>query len=372
MTNRISIPKENLTWAITRAGYSIDEFLKKNPSVSLWLDGSRKPTINQVEKFAHQVSVPFGYLFLKNHPEEKMPIAFFRTRNHTHHFNLNVYDTIMMLQRRQDWVSELKEEDGCDKLQFVGKFTPNSAIDKVVDYMRGLLQYSVDWAFDKKNQQEAVRDLTRVLENVGCFVSFLTQVGNQSTRKIRVSDCRGFALCDDYAPFIFINNSDSSTAQMFTLIHEFAHILLGQSVGDGGIDTEDNDTEKFCDRVAGHFLVDSGELRIQWKKMNNSFVRVAKKFRVSPLVIAYRAKEIQLITEVEYRKFYVSYTSHPVNSVERGNGGNMYRTAIKRIGYSFLVYVRNAVKSNRLLYSDAYALTGISGNTFETLITKKL
>lgn len=150
MTNRISIPKENLTWAITRAGYSIDEFLKKNPSVSLWLDGSRKPTINQVEKFAHQVSVPFGYLFLKNHPEEKMPIAFFRTRNHTHHFNLNVYDTIMMLQRRQDWVSELKEEDGCDKLQFVGKFTPNSAIAEVVDYMRGLLQYSVDWAFDKK------------------------------------------------------------------------------------------------------------------------------------------------------------------------------------------------------------------------------
>lgn len=372
MTNRIAINKDNLTWAITRAGLPIDEFLKKNPSVSAWIDGSKQPTIKQLEKFAHKVSVPFGYLFLKNHPQENMPIAFFRTKNHTHHFNLNVYDTITMLQRRQDWVSEQKEEDGCDKLDFIGKFTTKSPIDDVVEYIRELLHYAPDWAFDKKDQAEAVKELTKAFENIGCFVSFLTQVGNQNTRKINVSDCRGFALCDDYAPFIFVNNSDSSMAQMFTLIHEFTHLLLGQSVGDGGEETEDNETEKFCDRVAGHFLVDSDALRIQWRDLNKSFSRVAKKFRVSPLVIAYRAKEMLLIKDAEYRNFYVSYTNHPVIPIDRGSGGNVYRTAIKRIGYSFLIYVRNAVKSNRLLYSDAYALTGFSGNTFETLITQKL
>lgn len=372
MTNRIAIDKDNLTWAITRAGYTVDEFLEKNPSVSAWIEGSKLPTLKQLEKFAHQVSVPFGYLFLKNHPKENMPIAFFRTKNHAHHFNLNVYDTILMLQRRQDWVSEEKEEDGCDKLSFIGKFTTRSFVDEVVQYIRTLIHYTPDWAFDKSNQAQAVKDLTSALEDIGCFVSFLTQVGNQSTRKINVSDCRGFALCDDYAPFIFINNSDSFTAQMFTLIHEFTHLLLGQSVGDGGEDAEDNETEKFCDRVAGHLLVDSDALRIQWEELNKSYTRIAKKFRVSPLVIAYRAKEIQLITDAEYRNFYISYTSLPVIPVDRGSGGNMYRTAIKRIGYSFLIYVRNAVKSNRLLYSDAYALTGFSGNTFETLITKKL
>lgn len=372
MTDRININKENLTWAIKRAGFSIDEFTEKNPSVKAWIDGTKEPTIRQLEKFAHQVSVPFGYLFLNSLPQETMPIAFFRTKKHVHHFNLNVYDIIMMLQRRQDWVSEQKKEEGVDKLEFIGKFAVKSKLEDVVGYIRTFLDYAADWAFDKRDQATAVRDLTKALEDIGCFISFLTQVGNQSTRKIKVSDCRGFVLADEYAPFIFVNNSDSPTAQMFTLIHEFTHLLLGQSVGDGGELGEENETERFCDRVAGHVLVDSEALREQWVELKGNYTRLGKKFRVSPLVIAYRAKELQLISSEQYGAFYQSYTSHPIVPVVRGGGGNVYSTAIKRIGYSFLIYVRNAVKSNRLLYSDAYSLTGYKGNTFETLITQRI
>lgn len=142
--------------------------------------------------------------------------------------------------------------------------------------------------------------------------------------------------------------------------------------GHKALETEDNETEKFCDRVAGHVLVDSDALKKQWTEPKGNYTRLGKKFRVSPLVIAYRAKELQLITSEQYGAFYQSYTKYPVVPVERGGGGNVYSTAIKRIGYSFLIYVRNAVKSNRLLYSDAYSLTGYRGDTFETLITQKI
>ena len=372
MTERININKDNLIWAITRAGFDLDKFLEKNLSVGAWINGSKQPTIKQLEKFAHEVSVPFGYLFLQKHPKEEIPIMFFRTKRKHHSFNLNIYDTILTLQRRQDWVSEQKKEDGCDQLDFIGKFTTDSSLKKVVDYVRGLLNYSPDWAFDKKNQEEAVRKLTQAMENAGCFVSFLTQVGNQYTRKISVEDCRGFALCDAYAPFIFINNSDSVTAQVFTLFHEFSHLLLGQSAGDGNVDSADNEAEKFCDAVAGNMLVDGELLQNQWSFYPENYVKLGSKFRVSPLVIAYRALDNALITKNEYWAYFNSYTNRPVPEKQRDPGGDSYRTAVKRLGYSFLTYIRNAVKSNRLLYNDAYALTGYHGNMFETLITQKI
>lgn len=371
MTNRISINKDNLAWAIARAGFKIDEFLSKNPSVADWVNGVKQPTIKQLEDFAHKVSVPFGYLFLKEPPKEEMPITFFRTKQNRHVFNLNVYDTVLTLQRRQDWVSEQKNEDGADKLDFVGKFNIDSPIREVVQYIRSLLNYTAGWAFDKQTQGAAVKSLTTALEDAGCFVSFLTQVGNQSQRKITVADCRGFALCDEYAPFIFINNSDSDTAQMFTLIHEFTHILLGQSVGDGGEDVEENAAEKFCDSIAGHLLVDGELLQEIWTELNGDYRKIARKFKVSPLVIAYRAKETGLINNSQYGAFYNVYTSNPIPP-KKGKGGDAYNNAIKRVGYSFLIYVRNAVKSNRLLYSDAYDLTGYRGNMFEKLITQKI
>lgn len=54
----------------------------------------------------------------------------------------------------------------------------------------------------------------------------------------------------------------------------------------------------------------------------------------------------------------------------RSRNNMVYKTAIKRLGYSFLTYVRNAVKSNRLLYGDAHALTGCHSDMFETLMYK--
>ncbi|MDF1574029.1 MAG: ImmA/IrrE family metallo-endopeptidase [Bacteroidales bacterium] len=36
-------------------------------------------------------------------------------------------------------------------------------------------------------------------------------------------------MSNDYAPFIFINSKDWGAAQLFTLVHELAHIWIAQS-----------------------------------------------------------------------------------------------------------------------------------------------
>jgi len=72
-----------------------------------------------------------------------------------------------------------------------------------------------------------------------------------------------------------------------------------------------------------------------------------------------RMIENTLITENEYWTHFNTYVSLPI-PIKKQYVVGIYKTAIKRLGYSFLTYVRNAVKSNRLLYGDAYAYDWMS------------
>lgn len=73
---------------------------------------------------------------------------------------------------------------------------------------------------------------------------------------------RGFALADARVPFIVINDQDARTARSFTLVHELAHIYLGESGVGGAPDqvAENSPTakvEQFCNEVAGYVLLPS-------------------------------------------------------------------------------------------------------------------
>jgi hypothetical protein len=60
-----------------------------------------------LESFAKKVHLPFGYLFLKEPPEEKIPFPFFRTGDSNESkVSINVYDTILLLQQRQEWLTD--------------------------------------------------------------------------------------------------------------------------------------------------------------------------------------------------------------------------------------------------------------------------
>jgi hypothetical protein len=53
-------------------------------------------------------------------------------------------------------------------------------------------------------------------------------------------------------------------------------------------------------------------------------------------------------------------------------GGDFYATSRKRISVSFATYVNQAVKQNKLLYRDAYKITGLKGDTFQTFVNQHL
>ncbi|UEM07807.1 helix-turn-helix domain-containing protein (plasmid) [Skermanella rosea] len=72
------VSPEMLRWARERVALSIDVLAQKlgtkPEKLTAWGEGGSQPTFRQAEKIAAVLHVPFGFLFLPEPPEEKLPI----------------------------------------------------------------------------------------------------------------------------------------------------------------------------------------------------------------------------------------------------------------------------------------------------------
>lgn len=357
-----------------RAGLGLPDI--KSLPVNAWLEGERKPTIKQLQDFAQKVHVPYGYLFLPEPPEEDQPIPFFRSNDTNQSgISLNVRDTIHDMQQRQDWLRSYLLRDNYDPLPFVGKYSVEHEKDEIVADIRDTLGLETDWANECRIWEEALKVLTEKIEEKRIIVAFNGVVGFNNNRPLEVNECRGFVLVDDMAPVMFINNKDAKSAQLFTIVHELAHIWLGKSAGFDfrGMLPADDPVEKLCDTVAAEFLVPEDDILEAWAE-TASIRTLSKRFKVSPIVIGRRLLDTGLYSRDQFFAFYNDYIRdyHERSVATKSDGGDFYATARKKVSPTFARFVNQAVKTGDLLYRDAYRLTGLKGRTFETFMQEHL
>lgn len=361
-----------LSWAITRAGYDVSHFIdNKFPKAGAWLNNEKEPTIKQLRDFAQKVNLPFGYLLLDEPPTERLPIPFFRTLvGETEEVNLNVRETILTLQKRQNWLIEYYKNNDYRKLNFVGKFDHSQYYQNIANDIKETLELTDYWANEFPNWQEALDFLAQQIEEKRIIIAFNSVVGNNTHRPIPVEECRGFVLVDEYAPFLFVNSADTKAAQMFTIIHELAHVWIGESAGFDfrQMQPTENTIEKLCDKIAAEFLVPEHIFHDIWDG-EKKFEALAKTFKVSPIVIARRALDLGKITRDRFFTFYNDYMDGFYKKKEQKSpGGDFYATLKKRLNRRFLSEVHQATKENQLLYREAYQLTGLRSETYHKAI----
>ena len=186
----------------------------------------------------------------------------------------------------------------------------------------------------------ALRTLRDHIESAGVLVVFNGVVGNNTHRKLDVDEFQGFALVDEYAPLIFVNNSDYKTAQIFTLAHELSHIFVGES-GLSKLESltpTDHATEGICNKIAAEFPVPTEELHEQWKTAEQSgdpYQDIAKRFKVSTVVAARRVFDSEFITREAFFEYY--YQNRAKNwgrtqQSDKGRGGNFWSNQLWRVG----------------------------------------
>lgn len=387
----VSVNPELIRWAIDRSGLAEDELRERFGRLDEWRSGKLSPTLKQLESFAKKTMTPFGYLLLEEPPVEDLPIPDFRTVGDVaiRRPSPNLIDTIQTMQRRQQWMREYLIEQGQEELPFVGSVRRARNVIKLATQIRETLGLASGWAEKHKTWEDALRTLRIAADRLGIMIATSGIVGLNTHRPLDPQEFRGFVLCDSYAPLIFVNGADSKSAQMFTLAHELVHVWLGK----GGLFNlirmmpSDDRTERFCNQVAAELLVPAELLTGCWddvKELENPFQTIARRFKVSPIVAARRALDLGLIDQGQFFEFYKSEmddwrrnreAKKKRDKEKEKSGGNFYRTQDARLGTRFAYAVVSAAKQGRILYRDAYSLTGLRAATFERyadILTEKI
>ena len=370
--SRVAVSRDVLRWVIDRSGLTVGTLQRKFPKIGQWQTGESQPTLRQLESLAKATLTPLGFFFLPAPLEEQLPVPHFRTLGDEplRRPSPDLLYTMQVMQRRQAWMREFLTEQGQDRLPFVASARHDEPPHTVADRIRHVLRFDEGWAAQQATWTAALRVLRDAMEAINILIVVNGIVGNNTHRKLDPNEFRGFVLVDEYAPLVFVNGVDGKAAQMFTLAHELAHVFFGSSAAFDLRDMQpaNDPMEQACNRVAAEFLVPERELRRIWPSTQDDpepFQALARQFKVSALVAARRALDLQLIRRAEFLDFYRAYQEDERRAAtQRPEGGDFYSTQNARVGRRFAHAVVRAVKEGKLLYTEAYRLTGLYGTAF--------
>ncbi len=176
---RVPVNPDLLRWARERAGMTQADLAPKFKKLSEWESGETQPTFRQLEAFARTVRVPFGYLFLPEPPEERLPIADFRTVTDKASAgpSPDLLGTLYAMQRRQAWLREHLVENDAEPLSFAGSARLADDPEATGREMRRTLGLEEGRAAGVRTWQDAV--------NRGFQPAFLTGLRARAWRWLR-------------------------------------------------------------------------------------------------------------------------------------------------------------------------------------------
>ena len=279
-----------LAWARAQSGKTIEEVTARFSKIDSWERLESLPTVKQARELASFYNRSF--------------LEFFRTTPPTLKQSAQLPDFRMIrgapdpheqlgLKSIQQW-AEAQRENALDLLSELGEqpksipkeffSTTQTSADEVANLTRNLISFNFEEqakiVYSKKDT--IVNILRQKIENFGVMVI--------KNSELQTFKARGMCLADFPLPVI-VFGSESPGAQLFTLLHELAHIVLRQSGVIGYIDkTTDKPIEKWCDQFAASFLMPTSEVirQIGAKPQNpaqsitdEQLLNFAKYFKVS-------------------------------------------------------------------------------------------
>lgn len=370
-----------ISWALRRSGASLESLAtgKVTPQrIAAWAKGEEFPSESQAEDLADRLGIAYPMLFMSNVPPDqplKMPDLRTSGGQPLRNPSPGLLKVLDVTRARQDWYRAEAKETNQATLTYVGQFGRDVDASIVAAHMRTLFNIDPDARREFANYEDFFKHLVSKAEELGVLVMRSAIAGHATRRILDVKEFRGFALPDQYAPVVFINDNDAKAAQIFTFAHEVAHIWLGAP---GISDRPPNDkgsansVEIKCDAIAAEFLVPEHELIAFWNTDNSldkNLWRASKHFNVSSLVILRRAKDLDLISRhvffIKVNEQYDNYKrieKEKVDKAKKGqkSKGNFWNSFEIRNSRRFNNAVVSAVKQQRTTYAEAGILFGIN------------
>ena len=343
-----------------------------------WEKGIKLPTINQAKKFSQKVKIPYSWLFLAKPPlKYKLPTnTDYRTFD-----NYLLDENPMELQylmadiaMRRDAMIELYAEMNI-RLPVFEQYFDEKTIDNTIiaQTIRQLLGITLEQQDRFKNSSEAFNYYQEALSNIGILVFQSSKISNNIMR--------GMSIFNTVFPIIVVNRKDEFNARIFTLMHEFVHILTRTPGICDYLDIHSNNhysIEIKCNRIAAEVLVPNQALLSNkyWIQIQNNgwddgiIYKISRFFTVSREVIVGR---LLTLGKIEYelynnklKQYSAEYEQHVASKVKSNGFLPKSSDVCLQVGKLYARTIMNAYSQEIITPSDAsYFLGGLRLQHFD-------
>ncbi len=386
MADKAYITPKVLQWARESARMSLETAAAKvsiaPEKISEWEDGTGQPTIKQAEILAKAYKRPFAIFFLPEVPRDFTPLQDFRKKTAKPLGTASVF-IIREIQQKQAWIRDVFENNNESSLPFVGRFSIQDDPVKVANDILDTLQINKDnysIPFDGPINKWIYKAEAR-----GIFISKTSFI--HTRLKLDSEEIQGFTIADPYAPFVFINSKDWKTSQLFTLVHELAHIWIAESGISNEIEPELkhigklHPVELFCNEVAANALMPIELIKSLDAAVFNSLnevLNISKKLGVSSFAFLFRALKLQIITldkyrklktlaDSEYKAFLQRVDEKKAKQKKQEGGPDYYLLQLNKNGRLFTQIVLDAFRGGFVEPTQASSLLNTQVNKFSKL-----
>jgi len=366
------VKPELLVWARESIGFQPEEAAKKvgitSDRLAGWESILEAPTVNQLRTLARVYKRPLAVYYLPEPPRRFDAMRDFRrlpergTGERSPELNLSV----RRARVRREVALELTEELGIHVPQIrlnVGDLKNDA--DRFAEAARRLLRVEVGEQYGWRDKHKALNNWIAALERTGALVF--------QTSDVELAEMRGFSLYEPVLPVIVANARDSPRGRIFTILHEFAHVLLHA----GGLcdlhersqpDSEDERIEVFCNRVAGAILVPADALRVELRKagpqplrtnLDDSVYRLSRQFSVSQEVVLRRLLIIGMVSASVYQKKREEYVRVYEEAKPTEGFASPSTMAVRDPGRQFVRVVVDAYRQEAITSADLSEFLGV-------------
>jgi Zn-dependent peptidase ImmA (M78 family) len=377
-----AINPEIVVWARETAGLSLEEAARKlafqdskkstaTEKLFAYENNQKEPSRALLAKMAKVYRRPLLTFYLPDRPRIGDRGQDFRTLPDGEGAEDNpLVDTLIReIRARQSVIRQvLIEEEEAQLRSFIGSGEMAEGVDRMTERVAQTL--SLDFAAfrNQTSHGDAFKFIRKAAEDAGVFVILQGNLGSYHSN-ISLLAYRGFVLSDDIAPFIVINDTDAKSAWSFTLVHEFVHLLLGQT-GVSGLIAEKR-VEKFCNDVASEYLLPEDQFA-QFQVAVGSFEELcdavsgyAFTHKVSSSHVAYKLFKRGDVSKATYDRLAAFYREQWCRQQERTKAENRSKeggpSAITMRRYklgSLVALVQRFTQSGALSTTSAGMLLG--------------
>jgi Zn-dependent peptidase ImmA (M78 family)/DNA-binding XRE family transcriptional regulator len=370
-----------LIWARERAGFAVHVVAKKagiDPQTLVsWENGEAQPTIPQLRKLGEIYKRPLAVFYLPEPPKDFDAQREFRRlpgltpQNESPELRL----ALRMALFRREAARNLYEQLGEPIPSTNAVLHPTEDEEAVADRIRKLL--GITWSMQVRwgGVYTALDAWRSAIEWQGVLVF---QAG-----KIDLREMRGISIPGGPLPVILLNSADSPHGRIFTLLHEFIHILLTKgghrtSKLEGRKLPEDQRLERISNRFAAAALMPKTEFLGEVSNHPDAIIgdeaglkKLTNKIKVSPEAILRRLLVLHRIPASVYRQRRHEWRQRPWYSPPQGAGGPLPEVrVIASVGRPFASLVLESYQRNAVSSADVADYLGVQLKHLQKIATQ--